>query len=182
MTNTGPQHLSDYLDILRRRKKQVVIVAMAVFASSAAAAFLLPPKYRSTATILIEQQEVPREMLQSTVTGYANQRLQVIRTRVLNRHNLMQLADKFSLYPSNLEPEARSASIARIRSNIEVKPLSANVTDPQSGASTTATIAFTVSYDSESPLVARRVADALTDLFLQGQAGEVSRQLETCLF
>ncbi|HEX9811146.1 MAG TPA: Wzz/FepE/Etk N-terminal domain-containing protein [Burkholderiales bacterium] len=167
MTDPGSRHLSDYLDILRRRKKQVLGVAAAVFVVSAAAAFLLPSMYRSTATILIEQQEVPRDMLQSTVTGYANQRLQVIQTRVLNRENLMQLAEKFNLYPSDLEPKAEGGAIARIRSNIEIKPVSANVTDPQSGASSLATIAFTVSYDSESPVVARRVADALTDLFLK---------------
>jgi succinoglycan biosynthesis transport protein ExoP len=167
MTDPGSQHLSDYLAILRRRRKQVLGVAAAVFVVSAAAAFLLPSKYRSTATILIEQQEVPRDMLQSTVTGYANQRLQVIQTRVLNRENLMQLAEKFRLYPDDLETGEKGAAIARMRSNIQVRPVSANVTDPQSGASSLATIAFTVSYDSESPVVARHVADALTDLFLE---------------
>src|SRR3990172_4710700 len=99
MTDSGSQHLSDYLAILRRRKKQVFTVAAAVFLCAAAAAFVLPPKYRATATILIEQQEVPREMLQSTVTGYANQRLQVIQARVLNRDSLWQLAEGLDLYP-----------------------------------------------------------------------------------
>ena len=69
MTDTGSQHLSDYLAILRRRKKQIIMVAVVIALSSAVAAFVLPPRYRSTATILIEQQEVPRSMLQSTVTG-----------------------------------------------------------------------------------------------------------------
>jgi len=167
MTNPGSQHLSDYLAILRRRKKQLLTVAASVFVVSAAAAFLLPSKYRSTATILIEQQEVPRDMLQTTVTGYANQRLQVIQTRVLNRENLTQLAEKFNLYPNARTPEAMSAALAGMRSNILIKPLSANVTDPQSGASTTATIAFTVSYDADTPVVARRATDALMDLFLR---------------
>jgi len=166
MTDSGSQHLSDYLAILRRRKKQVFTVAAAFFLCSAVAAFVIPPKYRATATILIEQQEVPREMLQSTVTGYANQRLQVIQTRVLNRDSLWQLAQKLDLYPEKRTPAAIDAIVGEMRSHIKVEPVSANVTDPQSGRSITATIAFAVSYDARTPENAQGVADELTNLFL----------------
>jgi succinoglycan biosynthesis transport protein ExoP len=166
MTDTGSHHLSDYLAILRRRKKQVITVAIAIFVCAAAAAFFLPPKYRSTATILIEQQEVPRDMLQSTVTGYANQRLQVIQTRVLNRDNLWSLAEKLDLYPNKRTPDAIDAIVARMRGDIEIEPTSAHVTDPHSGRSMTATIAFAISYDAETPENAQKVTEALTKLFL----------------
>ena len=166
MTDPGSQHLSDYLAILRRRKKQVFTVAAVVFLCSAVAAFVLPQKFRSTGTILIEQQEVPRDMLQSTVTGYANQRLQVIQTRVLNHDNLWQLAEKLDLYPGKRTPAAIDAIVGRMRSDIKVTPVSANVTDPHSGASVMATIALTVSYDAATPERAQKVAEELTNLFL----------------
>jgi len=59
MPDVGEHHLSDYLAILRRRKRQVLGTAGVVFLISGILAFVIPPVYRSTATILIEQQEVP---------------------------------------------------------------------------------------------------------------------------
>jgi polysaccharide biosynthesis transport protein len=166
MTDPGSQHLSDYLAILRQRKRQVFMVAIAVFLCSAVAAFVLPSKYRSTATILIEQQEVPHEMLQSTVTGYATQRLQVIQTRVLNGDNLWRLAEKLDLYPEERSPETAGKIAGRMLSDIKVEPVSANVTDPRSGRSMSATIAFAVSYDAGKPEHAQKVTNELTNLFL----------------
>ena len=83
MPDVGEHHLSDYLAILRRRKRQVLGTAGVVFLISGILAFVIPPVYRSTATILIEQQEVPSDLVPSTVTGYAYQRLQIIQQLVL---------------------------------------------------------------------------------------------------
>src|SRR5512147_1596534 len=98
MFDANARQLSDYLAILRRRKKQILRTAVIVFLVSAILAFVIPPVYRSTATILIEQQEVPRELAQSTVTGYANQRLQIIQKRVLTDENLLKIAKKSQFY------------------------------------------------------------------------------------
>src|SRR4051794_22307069 len=54
--------LSDYLAGFRRRKKMIFAVAAIVFMISAAVAALLPASYRSAATILIEQQEMPPDL------------------------------------------------------------------------------------------------------------------------
>ncbi|MCU7924752.1 MAG: lipopolysaccharide biosynthesis protein, partial [Candidatus Thiodiazotropha sp. (ex Dulcina madagascariensis)] len=66
--------ISDYLAILKRRKKQLVIPALVILIMSAGLAFGLPSVYRSEATILIEQQEIPSELVRSTVTSYAGER------------------------------------------------------------------------------------------------------------
>ena len=50
---------------------------------------LLPPHFRSAATILIEQQEMPQELVRSTVTSYADQRVQVISKRVMTTETLL---------------------------------------------------------------------------------------------
>ena len=44
---------------------------------------LLPARYQSNATILIEQQELPADFVRSTVTSFADQRVQVISQRVM---------------------------------------------------------------------------------------------------
>ena len=179
MTDTGTLHLTDYLSILRRRKKQVIKVAAFVFLVSAILAFVIPPVYRSTATILIEQQEVPRDLVPSTVTGYANQRLQIIQKRVLTDDNLLKIAEKTQLYTEKPKSESSSKQfITRMRKGIKVETVSANVTDPRSGASMMATIAFTVSYDGDAPAVTQNVADELTNLLLNANIMIRTQQAE----
>lgn len=167
MVNSDANHLGDYIAILRRRKKQVLGTAAVVFLISAVLAFVIPPVYRSKATILIEQQEVPRDLVSTTVTGYANQRLQIIQKRVLTHENLLEIAKKSQLYPEMLKSESDASKIiSRMQGGIKVETVSANVTDPSSGRSTMATISFTVSYDGEEPVVTQKVAEELTNLFL----------------
>ena len=180
MTDSNEQHLSDYLAILRRRKKQVLGTAAAIFALSVVLAFAIPPVYRSEATILIEQQEVPKDLVPSTVTGYANQRLQIIQQRVLTNASLLQIVQKFNLYPQKEKSEALDNKVvAQMRRGIKVEPLSANVTDPRSGASMMATISFTLSYDADSPEVAQQVAGELAKLFLNENVRIRTQQAES---
>mgnify|MGYP001581352829 CR=1 FL=1 len=180
MTDSNEQHLSDYLAILRRRKKQVLGTAAAIFALSVVLAFAIPPVYRSEATILIEQQEVPKDLVPSTVTGYANQRLQIIQQRVLTNASLLQIVQKFNLYPQKEKSEVLDNKVvAQMRRGIKVEPLSANVTDPRSGASMMATISFTLSYDADSPEVAQQVAGELAKLFLNENVRIRTQQAES---
>ena len=55
--------ISAYVDILKRRKWSLLLPALLVFAVVAAVALMLPPVYKSTSTILIEEQEIPRQTL-----------------------------------------------------------------------------------------------------------------------
>lgn len=161
----GTTHLSDYLAILRRRRRQILRVAGAVFAVGAILAVALPSVYRSTAKLLIEQ-EMPPDLVPSTVTGYINQRIRVIETRVLTPENLAAVAEKADLYPEERKSSNPRALGNRMRANIKVETVSANVTDPRSGASGLATVAFNVSYDAASAETAQRVAQELATLFV----------------
>lgn len=179
MVDANTQHVSDYLAILRRRKKQIFRTAVIVFLASAVLAFVIPPVYRSTATILIEQQEVPRDLVQSTVTGYANQRLQIIQKRVLTDNNLLSLAKKNQLYGGKEESQPPDEKIiATMRDGIKIETVSANVTDPLSGKSVTAAIAFTLSYDAETPEAAQKVANELTSLIMNENLAIRTQQAE----
>ena len=52
-------NLADFLAILKRRKWQLVVPALLLAVVAVLAALLIPAMYRSTATILIERQEIP---------------------------------------------------------------------------------------------------------------------------
>jgi uncharacterized protein involved in exopolysaccharide biosynthesis len=56
LPDTDVKTAADILGILRRRKWNVVVPALAVFVLAALLALFLPRTYRSTTTILIEEQ------------------------------------------------------------------------------------------------------------------------------
>lgn len=158
--------LPEYLGIARRRLRPMLIVLAAGLLTAAGAALFWPPAYRSTATILIEQQELPSDLVRSTVTSFADERVQVISQRVMTTETLLGIIGRYDLYPKERSRESRDQIIKHMRSDIDVKMISADVVDPRSGAPTKATIAFTVSFTDHSPDEAAKVANELTTLFL----------------
>lgn len=158
--------LDDYLSALRRRKGSLLGVVVVLLAATAGVAFGLPPVYRSTATILIEQQEIPAELVRSTITTFADQRIQVISQRVMTRSNLLDIVKKYNLYPDDQKKEPSEVLIENMRKDIKMNTVSADVVDPRSGRPTLATIAFTVGYDNDSPMLAQKVANELVSLYL----------------
>ncbi len=158
--------LKDYVDALRRRWKGMLLVSGAIFAISVLVAFLLPPVYRSTATILIEEQEIPQHLIRSTITSYAWQRIQTIAQEVMTRANLLDLVNKYDLYADKRRTETSDEIVKRMQDDIRLDAINANVIDPRTGQPRPATIAFTLSYDGESPGVAQKVDNELMTLFL----------------
>jgi uncharacterized protein involved in exopolysaccharide biosynthesis len=148
------------------RRRTFWLVAGAVSMIAATTAILLPPTYRSTATILIEQQEIPQELVRSVITSFADQRVQVISQRVMTTQNLLALIERYNLYPELRQKAPREVLLARMREDIGMHMISADVIDPRSGRPTQATIAFSVSYQSNSPDLALKVANELTTLYL----------------
>lgn len=129
-------------------------------------AFAWPPTYRSYATILIEQQEIPEDLVRSTITSFADQRIQVISQRVMTRANLEPLIEKYNLYPEDRVDEPLEVILDMMRKSISVKSISASVIDPRSGQPTTATIAFSVAFTYETAATAQKIANELVSLYL----------------
>lgn len=167
--------LRDHLDAARRRRKPMLIAFGTGVLISLLLALLLPAHYQSTGTILIEQQELPSELVRSTVTSYADQRVQVISQRVMTTQNLLSIIHRYELYSREQSREPREKLIERMRDDIQFKMISADVVDPRSGAPRKATIAFTVSYTSPTPDVAAKIANELTTLYLNENLTERNR-------
>ena len=149
------------------RRRGVFMVVVGLFAASTVAlALLLPPTYVAGATILIEQQEIPQELVRSAVTSFADQRVQVISQRVMTTQNLLALIERYDLYHDIRLTRPREVLLQRMREDIAMRMISADVIDPRSGRPTQATIAFSVSYQNHSPELALKVANDLTSLYL----------------
>lgn len=162
--------LSDYLEVLRRRKLQLLLPMLVVFLATMAIAFGLPAVYRSTATILIEQQDIPQDLVRSTVTSYATERIQIISQRVMTRENLSNIIEKYNLYPEDRLAKSLEELISLMRGNVSVQMVSADVVDPRSGRAGKATIAFDLSFESSDPVAAKLVVDEMVSLYLQENA------------
>lgn len=158
--------LQDYLAILSRRKFPMLVTMMAVFLLGVVVALVWPPTYRSSATILIQEQEIPVDLVRSTVTSYATQRIETIKQRVMTRSNLMQIVEKYNLYEKERKRKTTEEVLTTMREDIGVTMIDADVVDPRSGRPMSAVIAFTLSYEGQFPDATQKVAGELTSLYL----------------
>jgi succinoglycan biosynthesis transport protein ExoP len=135
-------NLGDYLAIFKRRRTVIFFVAGFLLCLSLAAAVLWPPTFKSTATILIEEQEVPAELVHSTITSYADQRIEMIKQQVMSRSSLWKVVEQYNLYPEMRRENPTEEVIKRFIKDIEVEVISADVIDKRTQHATKATIAF----------------------------------------
>src|SRR5436309_2070791 len=158
--------LREHLAPLRRHKGQILAVTAVLTAVAAVVAIALPPVYRSTATIRVQEQEVPPDLVRSTITSFADERIQVISQQVMTRAMLLQLVDKYGLYEKYRRRESNDEILERMRRDIKLTTVNADVSDRTSGRRVNATIAFTISYDSPRADRALAVASELAALYL----------------
>ena len=88
---------SDFLAILKRRFSIFAHTLIILTCITIVLAFGLPAIYESTGTILIEEQNVPEDLVRSAITSYADERIQVISQRVMSTDNLVGLVQTY--YP-----------------------------------------------------------------------------------
>ncbi len=154
--------LEDVLIILQRRFWFFLIPVLVIVPLGILTVMLLPPKYTAKGTILVESQQIPTEFVRSTVNAYAQERIQTIRQRVMTRNRLLQVADKYTVFPRNTRL-SESERVDLMRSDLKV----ALITIDRGQRSTKdGTIAFTVSYTARDPAKAYLVANEFMTLFL----------------
>jgi len=177
-TTDSTQSLRDYVAIFARRRALILTTGGVLLLLSLAAAFLWPPTYKSMATILIEEQEIPTDLVRSSITSYADQRIETIKQQVMSRTTLWKVVEQFDLYPDQRKTSPAEEIVKRFIKDIEVEVISADVVDKRTQHATKATIAFTVAYQSNSPELAQNVANELTSLFLGENLKSRERQAQ----
>ena len=161
------QSLNEIVDILKRRKMVFFVIAIPIMMVALAVSILWPPVYKSSATILIEEQEMPRDFVATTVTSYAEQRLQSISQRIMSTTKLLEIINRFNLYEDMRKKVTVEEAVEQIRKDIKFETISAEGMDPRSGRQKAITIAFTVSYEGRNPRTVQEVATVLSSLYLE---------------
>lgn len=169
---------------IKRRRKAALATFAGLLLLSVMVAVLLPPVYRSSATVLIEQQEIPEDLVRSTVTSYADQRIQMITQRAMTFANLSEIIRKYDLYADARKRTPLEEVVEQMREDIDQQMISADVVDPRSGRPVSATIAFRIAYSNENPQLAQKVANEIVSKFLEENLrnrNEMAEQAETFL-
>jgi uncharacterized protein involved in exopolysaccharide biosynthesis len=159
-----------YIAILKSRKKYFIIPASVVLVVAILIAFLWPASYESSSTILIEDQQIPQEFVRSTVTGFAEQRIQSLTQQILSRVKLWEIIQQFNLYPKLREKLTREEVLEMMRNNIKLETISAEVGDPSKRrrpGQTAVTIAFSIIYRADNQVTVQKVAGTLASLYLE---------------
>ncbi len=162
----GNTEFDDYLTIMRRQLWHFTIPFLLIAAAAIALSYLLPPVYQSQATILVKKEEVPTDLIETTVTGYVQERIDLITQSVLTTKNLALIAKDNSLYSKEILQLSPSdiAMVMREAIGIYVVELDS---DRRKRKSASASVRLTVSFESYSPEMARMGAQAITDLILK---------------
>jgi capsular polysaccharide biosynthesis protein len=138
------------------------------------------PIYRAEGKILVQSPEIPPELVHPTITEVANERVQVIKQRIMARDNLMAVVNKFNLFPRERGWLSSTELLDLVRSRMEIQPVAL---DAQIAVPGNPTIAFTLNFDYEDPALAMGVANAfLTSILTEDANTRTSNAAETTQF
>ncbi|MEM8936543.1 MAG: hypothetical protein AAGC77_09070 [Pseudomonadota bacterium] len=152
----------DLLIIVYRRIFYFIIPAVFVLIAGVIAVMMLPTRYTATGTILIESQQIPTDLVRSTINTYARERIRTIQKRVERRDQLLEIADKYDIFP-NSDGFSQGARVGMMKYAMNVGFVSA---DSRRIGSGDGTIAFTVSFTHGDPEKAYKVANEFMTIFM----------------
>jgi len=158
--------MSDYISAAKRRKLSLILPALIVFLTAGIVALKLPSIYISTSTILIEEQTISADLVKSTVTGYAEQRLQNIYFRVMSFSKLLDLINRANLYPDLRKGWTNEKIVAKMREDINIEIIGSDAFGGRKRGRNAATTAFTLSYEGKDPVTVQNITSMLSYLFL----------------
>jgi len=146
-----------------RRKWLGILVFAVPFVAALSLIVFMPGVYRSTATVLVDRQQVPETMVRPTVTSALETRLHTIGQEIMSRSRLESLIKQFDLYGDLRRRVSPEEVIERMRKDIKLELKSVDQKDDRRAA----TIAFALSYDGRDPVTVARVTNTLASFFIE---------------
>ena len=164
-----------YWAVFLRRLPYFLVIAALLLAVALTTAFILPPVYRSTASMLVEPQQIPGDLAQSMVPVNPYEQAQIIEQRLMTRANMLDLADRVGLYADQPEMSA-NAIVGDMRTRIEFIGFTP---DPTVRPDTPGATIIGIAFAAPNAELANKGANELVSLVLQenmrlrtGRAGD----------
>jgi uncharacterized protein involved in exopolysaccharide biosynthesis len=133
-------------------------------------AYSLPAVYESKATILIEQQGIPTDYVQTPVDKYAEELLQTIYQRVVAAPKVAELIETFDLYPDERQILPKDELLQLFRDSASMSPQNVKTVNARTGREAIITFGFQIAFQHHDPIMARDVAQELADMFVSNNA------------
>ena len=166
--------LSERLDHLvalaLRRHWWVSTTTCAVALAAAMGSFALPNRYKSEATILAQQQQIPERYVVPNSTTDLDQSLRAMTHDVLSRPRLWEILFRFNLYAKERKRLSPEQLVELMRADINIQAL-----ETQSQGQRTVN-AFTISYIGAEPTTVQQVTNQLTTLFINEDLASQERR------
>jgi len=161
--------------ILWHRRLYVVVPAVLLFVAGVVTAYSLPTLYRSTATMLVESQDLPTDIVQAPGTGEIEKRIAQIREQVLSRGDLISLIEQNNLYESERRNKPMSYVVEKMRTATTVGALTGDIggSTPASGSNV---IAIKMAFDYPEPAKAQTVMQSYVTQFLRMDSDQIEDQ------
>jgi polysaccharide chain length determinant protein (PEP-CTERM system associated) len=170
--------LADYKGLLRRRRRYLLTIIPASLLVAIFIAYVLPPKYRASGTIMLEDSQLPQNVVSTQVTQdddsaeKAAQTLELLRRKVMDKDSLLAVVKQVDPYPNlPLSPAQKANQILEDSSVERVDPLTFQPLEQSK--------AFSIHYLNPDPKIAAVVDQKLVDLFVtfnQRTRQEASRE------
>ena len=123
-------------------------------------ASILPPTFVARAQLLVESEQIPESLAESTVQVAATEQLQIIQQRITTRAQLIDLANRMQIYGSDAPPP--DDIVADLRKRISIVTSGGGGTARQAQATTVA-----VSFHDADPQRAAAVTNEVVTMILQ---------------
>ena len=167
--------IEDLKGLFRRRKKSFFFPFLLIFLAAAVVAFKLPPVYQSEATILVEGQKISDDYVTNTMDSFVEERIETITRQIMSRAKLMEIINQLNLYTEMREKATAKDLADKLREDIALEMIDADMHDRKSGREIIATIAFTLSYQGKNPAMVKNVTNLLASLYVEEDLKERGR-------
>jgi polysaccharide chain length determinant protein (PEP-CTERM system associated) len=172
------------LSILRTlwKRKARIVAAWALFAlATVAVVRYLPPVYLAESVVLIDSQKIPEKFVSATVATDLEERVAAVRQILLSGGELRKVMNEFGLYQEQRKSQGEEEILDLMRKDISITTESIGSEKKRPGT-------FRIGYQGHDPAIVMRVANRLTDLYVErnlqtreGQAEGTSEFLDNQL-
>lgn len=149
------------MEMIRRRKLIAATAFATILAAAVSFALYLPDLYRATALVLVER-TISESAVRTPVSGELESRLYVIKQEILSRTRLIELIERFDLYPELRRRAGIEDVLTQARNDIIVQPAG-----PEQVNGRLKTVSFTLSYTSDNKARVADVTNAVAAFYVQ---------------
>jgi polysaccharide chain length determinant protein (PEP-CTERM system associated) len=164
MPETGP-NLEETLERLQRMLKRnrwwIIATTTCVTLVTLAVQSMLPDRYRSEATLVVQQQQVSQRYVEPTTSTSPAEVVLGLTAEVLSRSRLTGIINEFGLYRKERAALAPDEVVDVMRKDLDVEPLESP------GGRFDYTV-FKIAFTAPSAQLAHDVTGRLTGLFIEG--------------